>query len=38
MIYEENCPVYVLGYIYVDLHSEEDIEKALKKNKDYMGE
>uniref|UniRef100_A0A667YIE1 Probable RNA-binding protein 19 n=1 Tax=Myripristis murdjan TaxID=586833 RepID=A0A667YIE1_9TELE len=25
------------GYIYVDLHSEEEIEKALKKNKDYMG-
>ncbi|KAM3868181.1 putative RNA-binding protein 19 [Diretmus argenteus] len=25
------------GYIYVDLHSEEEVEKALKKNKDYMG-
>ncbi|XP_041742190.1 probable RNA-binding protein 19 [Coregonus clupeaformis] len=25
------------GYIYVDLRSEEEVEKALKKNKDYMG-
>ncbi|XP_056131196.1 probable RNA-binding protein 19 [Lampris incognitus] len=25
------------GYVYVDLHSEEEVEKALKKNKDYMG-
>ncbi|XP_071369701.1 probable RNA-binding protein 19 isoform X1 [Centroberyx affinis] len=25
------------GYIYVDLHSDEEVEKALKKNKDYMG-
>ncbi|KAF7661994.1 hypothetical protein LDENG_00248920 [Lucifuga dentata] len=25
------------GYIYVDLKSEEEVEKALKKNKDYMG-
>ncbi|XP_077572018.1 putative RNA-binding protein 19 [Stigmatopora nigra] len=25
------------GYVYVDLHSEEDVEKALKKNKDYIG-
>uniref|UniRef100_A0A6Q2XXT9 Probable RNA-binding protein 19 n=1 Tax=Esox lucius TaxID=8010 RepID=A0A6Q2XXT9_ESOLU len=25
------------GYIYVDLHSEEEVKKALKKNKDYMG-
>lgn len=26
------------GYVYVDLHSEEEVEKALKKNKDYIGE
>lgn len=26
------------GYIYVDMRSEEEVEKALKKNKDYMGE
>uniref|UniRef100_A0A669ED58 Probable RNA-binding protein 19 n=1 Tax=Oreochromis niloticus TaxID=8128 RepID=A0A669ED58_ORENI len=25
------------GYVYVDLHSEEEVEKALKKNKDYIG-
>ncbi|XP_051278796.1 LOW QUALITY PROTEIN: probable RNA-binding protein 19 [Dicentrarchus labrax] len=25
------------GYVYVDLHSEEQVEKALKKNKDYIG-
>uniref|UniRef100_A0A8C7VFF7 Probable RNA-binding protein 19 n=1 Tax=Oncorhynchus mykiss TaxID=8022 RepID=A0A8C7VFF7_ONCMY len=25
------------GYIYVDMRSEEEVEKALKKNKDYMG-
>nr|XP_029534113.1 probable RNA-binding protein 19 [Oncorhynchus nerka] len=25
------------GYIYVDVRSEEEVEKALKKNKDYMG-
>ncbi|KAM7416602.1 hypothetical protein PAMA_018582 [Pampus argenteus] len=25
------------GYVYVDLHSEEQAEKALKKNKDYIG-
>ncbi|XP_057688957.1 probable RNA-binding protein 19 isoform X1 [Corythoichthys intestinalis] len=25
------------GYVYVDLHSEEDVEKALKKNNDYIG-
>lgn len=28
----------VEGYVYVDLHSEEQVEKALKKNKDYIGE
>lgn len=28
----------MLGYVYVDLHSEEQVEKALKKNKDYIGE
>ncbi|XP_030632510.1 putative RNA-binding protein 19 isoform X2 [Chanos chanos] len=26
------------GYVYVDLNSEEEIKKALKMNKDYMGE
>uniref|UniRef100_A0A8C7ZC57 Probable RNA-binding protein 19 n=1 Tax=Oryzias sinensis TaxID=183150 RepID=A0A8C7ZC57_9TELE len=26
------------GYVYVDLHSEEEVNKALKKNKDYIGE
>lgn len=26
-----------LGYVYVDLHSDEEVEKALKKNKDYIG-
>lgn len=25
------------GYVYVDVHSEEQVEKALKKNKDYIG-
>lgn len=25
------------GYVYVDLRSEEDVQKALKKNKDYIG-
>ncbi|XP_035022008.2 probable RNA-binding protein 19 [Hippoglossus stenolepis] len=25
------------GYVYVDLHSEEEVKKALKKNKDYIG-
>ncbi|XP_069817518.1 probable RNA-binding protein 19 [Dendropsophus ebraccatus] len=25
------------GYIFVDLNSEDDVHKALKKNKDYMG-
>ncbi|XP_030593757.1 putative RNA-binding protein 19 [Archocentrus centrarchus] len=25
------------GYVYVDLHSKEEVEKALKKNKDYIG-
>ncbi|XP_038145996.1 probable RNA-binding protein 19 [Cyprinodon tularosa] len=25
------------GYVYVDLHSEGEVEKALKKNKDYIG-
>ncbi|KAL2091477.1 hypothetical protein ACEWY4_013740 [Coilia grayii] len=25
------------GYVYVDLHSEEEIERALRMNKDYMG-
>lgn len=30
--------VCVSGYVYVDLHSEEQVEKALKKNKDYIGE
>ncbi|KAM9359910.1 putative RNA-binding protein 19 [Symphorus nematophorus] len=25
------------GYVYVDLHSDEQVEKALKKNKDYIG-
>ncbi|XP_068616888.1 probable RNA-binding protein 19 [Brachionichthys hirsutus] len=25
------------GYVYVDLHSEEEVVKALKKNKDYIG-
>ncbi|KAF3695836.1 putative RNA-binding protein 19 RNA-binding motif protein 19 [Channa argus] len=25
------------GYVYVDLHSEEEVEKALKKTKDYIG-
>lgn len=32
------CYVRVSGYVYVDLHSEEQVEKALKKNKDYIGE
>lgn len=30
--------VCVSGYVYVDLHSDEQVEKALKKNKDYIGE
>lgn len=30
--------VCVSGYVYVDLHSEEQVEKALRKNKDYIGE
>uniref|UniRef100_A0A665X1U2 Probable RNA-binding protein 19 n=1 Tax=Echeneis naucrates TaxID=173247 RepID=A0A665X1U2_ECHNA len=25
------------GYVYVDLRSEQEVEKALKKNKDYIG-
>uniref|UniRef100_A0A1A8PDM5 Probable RNA-binding protein 19 n=1 Tax=Nothobranchius rachovii TaxID=451742 RepID=A0A1A8PDM5_9TELE len=25
------------GYVYVDLRSDEEVEKALKKNKDYIG-
>ncbi|KAM3610239.1 uncharacterized protein V6R79_001148 [Siganus canaliculatus] len=25
------------GYVYVDLHSDEQVEQALKKNKDYIG-
>lgn len=25
------------GYVYIDLHSEEEVQKALKKNKDYIG-
>ncbi|XP_069789262.1 probable RNA-binding protein 19 [Narcine bancroftii] len=25
------------GYIFVDFHSEEDLEQALKRNRDYMG-
>ncbi|XP_034398183.1 probable RNA-binding protein 19 isoform X1 [Cyclopterus lumpus] len=25
------------GYVYVDLHSDEEVEKSLKKNKDYIG-
>ncbi|XP_035803873.2 probable RNA-binding protein 19 isoform X2 [Amphiprion ocellaris] len=25
------------GYVYVDLRSEEEVQKALKKNKDYIG-
>ncbi|XP_074494180.1 putative RNA-binding protein 19 isoform X2 [Sebastes fasciatus] len=25
------------GYVYVDLHSDEQVEKALKRNKDYIG-
>ena len=29
--------VRVSGYVYVDLHSEEEVKKALKKNKDYIG-
>ena len=28
----------ISGYVYVDLQSEEQVEKALKKNKDYIGE
>lgn len=31
------CLVCVSGYVYVDLRSEEEIVKALKKNKDYIG-
>uniref|UniRef100_A0AAQ5XAD5 RRM domain-containing protein n=1 Tax=Amphiprion ocellaris TaxID=80972 RepID=A0AAQ5XAD5_AMPOC len=27
----------ILGYVYVDLRSEEEVQKALKKNKDYIG-
>lgn len=30
--------VHDSGYVYVDVHSEEQVEKALKKNKDYIGE
>lgn len=26
-----------LGYVYVDLRSEEEVERALRMNKDYMG-
>uniref|UniRef100_A0A671YBV9 Probable RNA-binding protein 19 n=1 Tax=Sparus aurata TaxID=8175 RepID=A0A671YBV9_SPAAU len=29
--------VCVSGYVYVDLHTEEQAEKALKRNKDYIG-
>jgi len=29
---------FTVGYVYADLHSEEEVEKALKKNKDYIGE
>ncbi|KAJ0041721.1 hypothetical protein NL108_008021, partial [Boleophthalmus pectinirostris] len=25
------------GYVYIDLHSEEEVQKALKRNKDYIG-
>ncbi|XP_054466778.1 probable RNA-binding protein 19 [Anoplopoma fimbria] len=25
------------GYVYVDLHSDEEVEKAMKRNKDYIG-
>lgn len=32
------CFMCVSGYVYVDLHSEEEVQKALKKNKDYIGE
>lgn len=27
----------VSGYVYVDLHTEEQVEKAMKRNKDYIG-
>lgn len=30
--------VHDSGYVYVDVHSDEQVEKALKKNKDYIGE
>ncbi|XP_018416111.1 PREDICTED: probable RNA-binding protein 19 [Nanorana parkeri] len=32
-----NCYGNKTGYIFVDLKNEEEIQKALKKNKDYMG-
>lgn len=28
----------ISGYVYVDLRSEEEVKKALKKNKDYIGD
>lgn len=28
----------ISGYVYVDLRSEEEVNKALKKNKDYIGD
>lgn len=28
----------ISGYVYVDLCSEEEVKKALKKNKDYIGD
>lgn len=38
-MYQHRCLcVCVSGYVYVDLHSEEQVEKALRKNKDYIGE
>lgn len=33
----EHCPLSPSGYVYVDLHSQEEVNKALKKNKDYIG-
>uniref|UniRef100_A0A8C4NQ19 Probable RNA-binding protein 19 n=1 Tax=Dicentrarchus labrax TaxID=13489 RepID=A0A8C4NQ19_DICLA len=36
-MYQDRCFMCVSGYVYVDLHSEEQVEKALKKNKDYIG-
>ncbi|CAI9572605.1 unnamed protein product [Staurois parvus] len=32
-----NCHGNKTGYIFVDLKNEDEIKKALKKNKDYMG-